>query len=456
MNFTRSGRFAVLGLLVAWIPTAWGLEGDLRMHDPSTVIFCQGRYWVYSTGRGISVHSSADRYTWRAEPHVFTAIPAAVHAAVPKNNGLDAWAPDIAFLNGEYYLYYAVSSWGSEVSAIALATSPTLDPTAPNYRWTDRGVVTQSKAGERMNDIDPCIFKAPDGSLWLTYGSYIGTVDLLQLDPGTGLRLSGGEPQRALSSASEASALIFHGGYYYLLINRGSCCKGPQSTYNIRMGRSRTVAGPYLDRHGEDMLHGGGSLFLGSGGGMIGPGHFGLLSEEGVDRFSVHFEADRAHNNRPVLDIRPLLWDADGWPRAGADAVGGTYQILNASTGKALEAVPAEAGAGSVRQTYYSATVNEQWKITALGAGKYSIAALDGAALQAPESPASPLLAGPATGTPRDTWVIEQVADGSYRIENQADRRALTASGALGREGAAVGLAPYADLDRQKWLLEVP
>ncbi len=308
---------AVLVLTAA--PHARALDGDVIMHDPSTIVRCDGRYWVYATGWGISVHSSADLLTWRREPPVFRRVPAPLRAAVPRNNGRLVWAPDVGFLNGEYFLYYGVSSWGSEVSAIGLATSPTLDPTRPNYRWTDRGVVVRSKAGEGMNDIDPCIFRAPDGSLWLTFGSYIGTVDIVQLDPRTGLRLGGSAPEHPLSSASEASALVYRSGYYYLFVNRGSCCRGVRSTYHIMVGRSRFPTGPYLDPKGREMLHGGGGLFLASRGGEIGPGHFGLLKADGTDLFSCHYEADSNHHNRPVLDIHYLLWTADGWPKAGGE-----------------------------------------------------------------------------------------------------------------------------------------
>ena len=116
---------------------------------------------------------------------------------------------------------------------------------------------------------------------------------------------------------SEASIMIFHDGWYYLLVTHGSCCAGGNSSYNIRMGRSRKVTGPFLDNMGVDMLQGGGKLFAGSSGRHIGPGHFGLLDlGDGVQKFSCHYEADLDRGGISVLDIRPLLW-RDGWPVAG-------------------------------------------------------------------------------------------------------------------------------------------
>ena len=41
----------------------------------------------------------------------------------------------------------------------------------------------------------------------------------------------------------------------------GKTCAGGNSSYNIRMGRSRKVTGPFLDNMGIDMLQGGGKLF---------------------------------------------------------------------------------------------------------------------------------------------------------------------------------------------------
>ena len=60
----------------------------------------------------------------------------------------------------------------------------------------------------------------------------------------------------------EASYLYQHGGYYYLFVNWGICCKGTNSTYNIRVGRSKQVTGPYLDQSGVDLLKGGGGSLV--------------------------------------------------------------------------------------------------------------------------------------------------------------------------------------------------
>src|SRR5204863_1896550 len=126
-------------------------------------------------------------------------------------------------------------------------------------------------------------------------------------------------------------------GWYYLLATHGSCCRGADSGYNIRVGRARSVFGPFVDNMGVYMLQGGGKLFLGSGGRVIGPGHFGLLDMgEGVQKFSCHYEADLDRGGASVMDIRPLLW-RDGLPVAGENVKEVTYRIESARTGTALE-----------------------------------------------------------------------------------------------------------------------
>ena len=294
------------------------------VHDPSTVVRFHGKYYVFSTGRGAPFYSSPDTVTWTREGSVFTQIPDAVHAAVPKNNGTDVWAPDIIRLGDQFYLYYAVSSWGSFQSAIGLATNPVLDPKDPAYKWTDRGVVVTSDGTEDLNAIDPGVILAPDGTLWICYGSYHGSIRITQLDPKTGLALAPRTLGAPIATAreSEASDIISHDGFFYLFVNHGSCCKGKDSTYNIRVGRARSITGPYLDRDGKPMSEGGGTLFLASDAQRIGPGHFGRVVDYDSaatisERFSIHYEAEMSRNGRSVLDIRPLLWSPDGWPIAG-------------------------------------------------------------------------------------------------------------------------------------------
>jgi arabinan endo-1,5-alpha-L-arabinosidase len=301
------------------VPLEQSASRGIVARDPSSIVKCKDEYWVFYTGRGVPSYHSKDLEKWERGPAVFKAAPEWIARIVPENRNLSYWAPDIIQLADRYLLYYSVSSFGKITSAIGLATNPTLDPSDPAYHWTDQGFVVRTQVGDNHNAIDPAIFHDRDGSLWMTYGSYWSGIKLLQLDPQTGQRWAPDSKlfSLAYNESIEASYLCRHDDYYYLFVNWGSCCQGPKSTYNIRIGRSKTVSGPYLDKAGVDLLHRGGSLFLATTNGpLIGPGHAGTLNAEGKTWFTSDFEGDLRMDGKATLAIMPLRWSASGWPEA--------------------------------------------------------------------------------------------------------------------------------------------
>ncbi|UCD49761.1 MAG: arabinan endo-1,5-alpha-L-arabinosidase [Phycisphaerales bacterium] len=290
----------------------------LSIHDPSTIVKCGGEYWLFATGRRIKSFRSKDFKTWTAGPAVLTTLPAWHKTAVPGNRG-HLWAPDVIHHDGRYLLYYSVSTWGVRTSAIGLVSNVTLDPNAPDYRWVDQGLVIQSSDDVNFNAIDPGITLGPDGRLWMTFGSYWSGIKLIELDPKTGKRIAPDSPIHALahSDAIEAPCIWHHDKFYYLFVNWGQCCRGVDSTYNIRVGRGATITGPYLDKAGIDLLDAGGSRFLETNGEFIGPGHAAIFSEGGTDWLGYHYY-DGAQRGLASLGITALQWDNDGWPVAVA------------------------------------------------------------------------------------------------------------------------------------------
>jgi arabinan endo-1,5-alpha-L-arabinosidase len=314
------------------------LDGQPGLHDPSTIIVENGKYYVYATGNGLPMSMSDDGWTWRRVGPVMQAVPGGKPGPeVLARGGNNTWAPDIIRVGDRYYLYYSAPGTQPK-AAIGLLVGKTLDPESPDYRWEDAGPVVWSDGVEDSNAIDPGVFRDPTtGRLWLTYGSYFGYIRLVELNPKTGKRLYPDRRPVNIAINSEASIMIFRDGWYYLLVTHGSCCAGANSSYNIRMGRSKLVTGPFLDNRGIDMVQGGGKLFLASSGRWVGPGHFGLLDlGNGVQKFSCHYEADLDRGGISVLDIRPLPW-RDGWPVAGDNVTAGIYQIESVRTGTALE-----------------------------------------------------------------------------------------------------------------------
>ena len=306
------------------LPLEESASRSISARDPSSIVKCKEEYWVFYTGRGVPSYHSKDLVKWERGPSVFKAAPEWIANIVPANRNLLYWAPDIIQLGDRYLLYYAVSSFGKMTSAIGLATNPTLDPEDPAYHWTDEGFVVRTQEGDGYNAIDPSVLHDRDGSLWLAFGSYWSGIKLVQLDPATGKRLAPDSKlfSLAYNDSIEASYLCRHDDYYYLFVNWGTCCRGPKSTYNIRIGRSKSITGPYLDRAGVDMLQRGGSLFLATTNGpLIGPGHAGTLHALGKDWFTSDFEGDLRMEGKATLAIMPLRWNAGGWPEATVNDV---------------------------------------------------------------------------------------------------------------------------------------
>ncbi len=304
--------YFALSVLLGLMSNGFALDGQIGIHDPSTIMLCDGKYYTYGTGGSPLV--SDDGWTWR-------------RGVVPARTGA---APDVIHIGDRYYMY---------ISGVTMISSKSLDPNSPDYKWEDGGaIVGKESPDDFMNPIDPGAFLDPNtGRLWLTYGSYFGYIRVAELDPKTGKRLHPDKQPPNIGVNLEATTMIYHDGWYYLLGTHGSCCRGADSGYNIRVGRSKEVTGPFLDDDGVDMLEGGGKLLITSGGRVVGPGHFGLMDlGDGVQKFSMHWEADLDRGGASVLDIRPLLWK-DGWPVAGENMKEGTYEIESARTGTALE-----------------------------------------------------------------------------------------------------------------------
>lgn len=317
------GRLLVTALALAFFNPASGAASAeppgrraLRIHDPSTILASEGAFWIFGTGKRLLSAKSTDLLAWTRLAPALPEAPAWAATIAPGNKNAHYWAPDVIKIGGRFHLYYSVSEFGKNTSAIGLATSPVLNPSNPAHGWTDHGVVIRSDAKDDFNAIDPSLLLTAEGRLWMAFGSFWGGLFLVELDPATGLRLAPDSPLHPLADADEIEAptLVRRGDFYYLLFNVGLCCRGKASTYRILVGRSRSVTGPYLDDQGRDLRTGGGRVFLEGSGDFIGPGHATILQENGREWVAVHFY-DGSRDGQPSLALRPLAWTKDGWPR---------------------------------------------------------------------------------------------------------------------------------------------
>lgn len=305
------------------------LTGDLiPTHDP--VIAREGdTYYVFSTGHGdrlVETRTSKDLVHWTARAPLFTAIPEWGRKAVPGTNGM--WAPDIHFVDGRWRLYYSISTFGSNRSAIGLFTSPTLNPADPRYGWRDEGLVVQSTEQDDFNAIDPNLVIDREGRQWLSLGSFWSGIKLFPLDPATGKPVPGTKPIAIASRPApaggpapvEAPFIVPHDDHYYLFVSYDYCCKGVNSTYYTVVGRAKAITGPYLDKQGGALMEGKGTIFLRADlqekQRFRGPGHPGWLRDTDGRDYVVYHAYDKEKGGAPTLRIAPVRWGADGWPVA--------------------------------------------------------------------------------------------------------------------------------------------
>jgi len=311
-----------LGLLV--IGSASAVQ--VSIHDP--VMAREGdTYYLFSTGPGITFYSSKDMKNWRLRGRIFPGDPAWAKRVAPSFNG-HIWAPDIVKQGGKYYLYYSVSAFGKNTSAIGVTVNRTLDPGSPDYRWDDQGIVLQSVPSRDLwNAIDPAVIVAGDGTPWMSFGSFWSGLKLVKLAPSlTALA----EPQEWHSIARrersvlvpdtmagpaeiEAPFIFRKGEYYYLFVSWDKCCRGKDSTYKMVVGRAKNITGPYLDRTGQDLAAGGGSLLLAGDREWAGVGHNSAYTFDGKDYLVFH-AYENADNGLQKLKIAEIQWDADQWP----------------------------------------------------------------------------------------------------------------------------------------------
>ena len=315
-------RLLSVALVCTGITTASAQVGQPYIHDPSTIAECEGKYYTFGTGGGGLI--SPDGWTWKG-------------GAVRPGGGA---APDVMKIGNRYLVIYGATGGGlggGHNGRILTMWNNTLDPNSPNFKYTEPIEVAASDGLEDNDAIDPGLLLDPNtGRLWVSYGTYFGNIRIIELDPNTGERIKGNKEQD-IAIDCEATDMIYRNGWYYLLGTHGTCCDGVNSTYNIVVGRSRSVTGPYIDNVGRDMLQGGGKMVIAAGDRVVGPGHFGrTIIDDGVEVMSCHYEADFNQSGRSVLGLRPLLWKND-WPVAGERFKGGTFEIESERRGYALE-----------------------------------------------------------------------------------------------------------------------
>ncbi len=291
---------------------------DIGVHDPS-MIWDGAHYYLFGTGGTLAVRSSPDILAWSPAGTIFSAVPAWVTSTLGSTPS-DLWAPDISYLNGQFRVYYAGSTFGSNRSVIGLATNAALDPGDPSYAWVDQGLVLKSIPTDDYNAIDPSVAFDENCAPWLAFGSFWSGIKLRKLDPTSGQVASDDTALHALASrnggAIEAPSIVFHNGYFYLFVSFDACCQGTSSTYRTMVGRGSHITGPYTDKQGTDMMSGAAEQLLATEGRYIGPGGGTAFAHGSGYLYAYHYY-DGDAGGASKLQVRPIEFGADDWPTLG-------------------------------------------------------------------------------------------------------------------------------------------
>jgi arabinan endo-1,5-alpha-L-arabinosidase len=299
--------------------------------DPAVIRGGDGAWYAFGTSdplkagetdhRLIPILRSDDLVNWTYVGDAFSAANRPAWATPAA--GL--WAPDIRRIGGRYVLYYTVTDTTlnpGDDSAIGVATART--PLGP---WTDSGgpIVGPRPApnGGFLWTFDPAHLVDAEGRQWLYYGSYFGGIFAVPLTA-DGLRTAGTPTQVTIDNRYEGAYVIRRAGWYYLFGSAANCCAGPTTGYSVFAGRSRSPAGPFVDRAGVSLLTsrvGGTPVIQPNGNRWIGTGHNAVVTDLAGQDWFVYHAIDRnvpflnepyGINRRPML-IDRLDWN-HGWP----------------------------------------------------------------------------------------------------------------------------------------------
>ena len=332
-------------------------SSDYVIHDPSQIITYGNHQLIAVTGKAQEDGYDCGLETWwrplgasgwNPGQCLLQTKPDWVLEDCPGNDGA-YWAPELDFIEeeGKLTLLYSVSGGFDEDSSDScvgvVRAEGGMDDSFPNeFTWVDQGFAVTCTYGDEFqieqSVIDPSVFWGmgnDEGRLFLVTGG--GTIIGTQLNSQTYNQINGNWFDPSDSSWVSLARGPWDGeeyqwveaayiypnsdtGYYYLFVNWGQCCRGLDSTYEIRVGRSSNPIGPYTDKNGVDFMEGGGSRLLKGGTGsldyIIGPGHAGIWTDsKNRNWLSHHYYDGRREDGLAWITERRLEWDDEGWPR---------------------------------------------------------------------------------------------------------------------------------------------
>lgn len=292
--------------------------------DPTVIEADDGWFYAYGTedawGTGAShlvpIIKSKDLVNWQFVKDAFVTKPDW------KEDGF-IWAPDINYINDQYYLFYSYSLWGDSNPGIGVATSD-----QPEGPFTDQGKLFQSTEIGVSNSIDP-FFIEENGVKYLFWGSFQGIFGVELTNDATAIK---GDKFQIAGTFFEGTYIHNRNGYYYFFGSSGSCCDGANSSYHVTVARSENLKGPYIDKQGRSIMDGEGTLFLKGNSLFAGPGHNAeIVTDDAGNDWFIYHAIDKSQPHLPNgATRRPLMLDKiewqDDWPVIINQIPGSDYQ----------------------------------------------------------------------------------------------------------------------------------
>lgn len=460
---------------------------DRVFADP-TLVRVDGTYYAYASNMAMQPESAEELIPIAASDDLveWTFVGEAM-AEKPdwRDDDASLWAPEVAYYDGEYRIYYSYSTWGSQDNpGIGLATAD-----SPEGPFVDQGPVFREEDLGMTNCID-AEFQVVDGTPYLVWGSWYGiwgvelTADGTDYVPGTEFQLAGDH--------KEAPWMIERNGYWYLFYSTGYCCEGYDSDYAVEVGRSDSFFGPYYNQNGDDLRdlnehHSGVSVLSGTDR-FPGPGHNGGVRDDNGDWWMLYHAYDTQEPeyrndtwNRIMFTDR-IQWTDDGWPvvgcdgspslesplphsgethcdpgsGSGGDIADGTYRITNVNSGLSLEVADASTEDGAtVQQWSDTGHATQEWIVRHQGGGEYTLENANSGQLMEVEGASTDEGADvrqwPSSDHATQRWYVVDNADGSYRLENVNSGHVADVEGAATDDGANVIQWGWLDNANQKW-----
>ena len=285
---------------------------DQNTPDPSVVQAPDGAFYAYGTGG--TCRKSYDLVNWE-DMGIALQRPTWNDSVRTDKNGKQhpmrfiLWALDVSRVGKKYLVHYASAYWGNETRTglgVAEGTSPT--------EFTDCGKMFCSTEIGVQNSIDPCYVK-DKGKKYLIWGSfrrlYMGRLTK------DGKRIKNPSHLTQVAGTAFEGAMVYkRKGYYYLFASVGTCCEGAKSTYHTVVGRSKKLAGPYVDRQGGRMLDNHYETVIKGNDRWKGPGHNSeIITDKEGDTWLLYHAYDALDPEKGrVMLLDKLLWDEEGWP----------------------------------------------------------------------------------------------------------------------------------------------